>query len=166
MCLTIEHDERSELSMLQSVLLWSMRAWAVGSRRGIPVEERIEEVFATIGAPQAAGHIYAFIWIVGHCATRMVEVDCVCNPRISADERCLLEILALAQHGRSSEALVLLRSLISDEAAAAAADSAQLVMNALTACGQLLAPPPPPARKPTRLLDAMAAPSRQSATVH
>ena len=138
MYFTIEHHERADLSILENVLLWSMLAWAIGMRRGIPVEEWIEEVFAKIGAPETASQIYGFIWIIGHCASRVIEVDCVCNPRISADERSLLDILALTQHGRSSDALVLLRSLVSDQAATAAADSAQRIMATLTASGRFL----------------------------
>src|SRR5690242_3544680 len=96
---TIEHDERADLPMLENALLGSMRAWTIGLSRGIPVEERIEELFAKLGAPEAAGQLYGFIWIIGPCAGRAVEVDCLCNPRISDDERRLLDILALTQHG-------------------------------------------------------------------
>ena len=45
MCLMIEQGERADLFFLENLLLWSMRAWVVGLRRRIPVEERIAEVF-------------------------------------------------------------------------------------------------------------------------
>ena len=139
MCSTIEHDERADLPMLENALLWSMRAWTIGLTRGIPVEERIDELFARIGAPAAAGQLYGFMWIIGHCAARALEVDCVCNPRISADERRLLDILALTQHGRAAEAQALLASLVSGQAAAAAAASAQQITAILATSGRFLA---------------------------
>jgi hypothetical protein len=163
MCLTAGHDERADLSVPESVLLWSMRAWTIGLRRGVPVEERIEEILAKIGAPSAAGQLYGFIWIIGHCAPRVIEVDCVCNPRISADEHRLLDILALTQHGRSADALALLRSLVPAEAAAvAAAASAQRIMAALTASGCFLSL----RRRDSGRSPAMAVPDHRPITVH
>lgn len=141
MCFTNEQGERAaDLFFLENLLLWSMRAWVVGLRRGIPVEERIEEVFAKIGAVGAASRMYGFMWTLGHCASRMIEVGCVCNPQITADERCFIAILALAQHGRSAEALILLRSLFTANAAVAAIDSAQRLMACLTEAGRILSP--------------------------
>ena len=166
MCVTIDHGERAGLPMLENVLLWSMRAWTIGLRRGIPVEERIEELFAKIGAPEAAGQLYGFIWIVGHCASRTIEVDCVCAPRISADERCLLDVLALTQHGRSADAAALLASLVAGRAAAAAAASAQQITVALSASGRFLSLRPLPARAFRRHPEALAVSSRRPVTVH
>ena len=140
MCFTIEQGERADLFFLENLLLWSMRAWVVGLRRRIPVEERIEEVFAKISAADAAGQMYGFMWILGHCASRTIEVGCVCNPQITADERCLIAILALVQHGRSAEALIVLRTLFTANAAVAAIDSAQRLMACLTAAGRILLP--------------------------
>jgi hypothetical protein len=141
MCFTNEQGERTaDLFSLENLLLWSMRAWVVGLRRGIPVEERIEGAFAKIGAADAAGQMYGFMWTLGHCASRMIEVGCVCNPQITTDERCLIAILALVQHGRSGDALILLRSLFTANAAVAAIDSAQRLMACLTAAGRILSP--------------------------
>jgi hypothetical protein len=141
MCFTNEQGERAaDLFFLENLLLWSMRAWVVGLRRRIPVEERIEGVFAKIGAADAAGQMYGFMWTLGHCASRMIEVGCVCNPQITTDERCLIAILALVQHGRSGDALILLRSLFTANAAVAAIDSAQRLMTCLTAAGRILSP--------------------------
>jgi len=165
MCSTIEHDERADLPMLENALLWSMRAWTIGLTRGIPVEERIEELFAKIGVPEAAGQLYGFIWIIGHCASRAVEVDCVCNPRISADERRLLDILALTQHGRPAEAAGLLAGLVSGQAAAAAAASARQITAVLTASGRFLSLRLPSARD-VRRAAGVSASSRRPITVH
>ena len=141
MFFTNEQGERAaDLFFLENLLLWSMRAWVVGLRRGIPVEERIEGAFAKIGAADAEGQMYGFIWTLGHCASRMIEVGCVCNPQITTDERRLTAILALAQHGRSAEAWILLRSLFTANAAVAAIASAQGLIACLTAAGRILSP--------------------------
>ncbi|MGH8753458.1 MAG: hypothetical protein ACREUJ_06230 [Burkholderiales bacterium] len=140
MCFTIEQGERADLFFLENMLLWSTHAWVVGLRRRIPVEERIEEVFTKISAADAAGQMYGFMWTLGHCASRTIEIGCVCNPKITADERCLIAILALVQHGRSAEALIVLRSLFTANAAVAAIDSAQRLMTCLTAAGRILSP--------------------------
>ena len=140
MCFTIEEGERADLFFLENLLLWPMRAWVVGLRRRIPVEERIEEVFTKISAADAAGEMYGFMWTLGHCASRTIEIGCVCNPKITADERCLIAILALVQHGRSAEALIVLRSLFTANAAVVAIDSAQRLMTCLTAAGRILSP--------------------------
>jgi hypothetical protein len=137
------HVDRGEptLPWLETMLLWSMRAWVIGSRRKIPVERQIEEVFDRIGAGDAVGALFGFMWVVGHGALRTLNVECVCNPGISADERCLLDVIALHQHRRSFEAMVLLRSLLAPRAALAAADSAARLTAALTDANRFLASP-------------------------
>ncbi len=123
------------LSRPERFLLWTMRAWVVGITEKIPVEDQIQDAFNRVGAPDATGQLFALMWILSHGASRMLNVDCVCAPRVSADERALLDILALVQCGRSFEALVMLRSMVSRETAVAAADSAAEIMRALAAAG-------------------------------
>ena len=43
-------DERTALPHLEQLLLYSMRAWVIGYCRGLPIAERLDEVFAVIGA--------------------------------------------------------------------------------------------------------------------
>ncbi len=59
-----------------------------------------------LGAPDATGQLYAFMWILSQGASRMLNVDCVCQQSLSRDERLLLDILALSQHKRTFEAMV------------------------------------------------------------
>ena len=137
-------DERTALPQLEQLLLYSMRAWVIGFCRGLPIAERLDEVFAVIGAPDAAAHLCGFMWAVGHGARRLLAVDCVCRAEVSEDERRLLDVLALAQAGRSLEAVLLLRSLITPPAALAAGDSATRLGAALAAAGRTLSPRPLP----------------------
>jgi hypothetical protein len=123
----------SRLSRQERITLWTMRAWVIGITQKIPVEEQIEEAFQRIGAPDASGQLYAFMWILSQGACRMLDVDCVCSTKISGDERALLDILALYQHGRGFEAMILLRSMVKSSRAQATAECANDFVRALSA---------------------------------
>jgi hypothetical protein len=128
----------NRMSREERVLLWAMRAWVIGITQKLPVEEQIADAFNRIGAPDATGQLYAFMWILSQGASRMLNVDCVCQESLSGDERALLDILALSQHKRTFEAMILLRSMVRRSRALAAADSAMKVAKTLSAAGLLL----------------------------
>jgi len=65
----------------------------------------------------------------------------VCKQGISADERRLLDVVALCQHGGSLEALALLRAMVRPVTAMAAVDSANRVAAVLAAADLKLAAP-------------------------
>lgn len=138
----IASGERSCLSSLENVLLWAMRAWVIGIGKRVPVEEQIVNVFTRFASPDAAGQMNGFVTILAHGAFRMINIDCVCKTLVSDDEKTLIDVFALTQHGRSSEALILLRSLVTPNAAVAAVDCAQKLMASLTAAGWFLTPQP------------------------
>jgi hypothetical protein len=140
MCKTIDMSETathppSHLSRRERITLWTMRAWVIGITQRIPVEEQIQEAFQRIGAPDATGQLYAFMRILSQGACRMLDVDCVCSTNISDDERALLDILALSQHGRGFEAMILLRSMVKSTRALATADCVNDFVRALSAAG-------------------------------
>src|ERR1700722_19838410 len=117
MCRVIDQSETathplSRLCRQERIALWTMRAWVIGITQKIPVEEQIQDAFQRIGAPDATGQLYAFMWILSQGASRMLDVDCASSPRISADERALLYILALSHQDRTFEAMILLRSMV------------------------------------------------------
>jgi hypothetical protein len=140
MCKTIDQLETaahplSRMSRQERIMLWTMRAWVIGITQKIPVEEHIQDAFTRIGAPDATGQLYAFMWSMSQGACRMLDVDCVCSTRISEDERTLLDILALSQHGRSFEAMILLRSMVKGSRAVATAKCAGDFVQALSVAG-------------------------------
>jgi hypothetical protein len=141
MCVGDKDQSRETLSSIENILLWSMRAWVMGIGRGLPVAEKIEAVYGRVGAPEAPIQIYELMWIIGHGATRTLNVDCVCKRRVSGDERTLLDIVGLYQHGRSLEALVLLRTLVRPNAAMVAGLAASEIARILLAAGQRLPAP-------------------------
>jgi hypothetical protein len=126
------------LSRQERILLWTMRAWVIGITQKIPVEEQIQDAFNRVGAPDATGQLYAFMWILSQGASRMLNVDCVCQSSISTDERALLDVIALSQHKRTFEAMILLRSVVRCGRAVAAGESAMKIATALTAAGFVL----------------------------
>jgi hypothetical protein len=140
MCRVIDQSESathplSQLCRQERIALWTMRAWVIGITQKIPVEEQIQDAFNRIGAPDATGQLYAFMWILSQGASRMLDVDCVCSTRISGDERALLDILALSQHGRSFEAMILLRSMVKNTRALATAECVDDFVRTLSAAG-------------------------------
>jgi hypothetical protein len=129
---------RSALPMLDNALLWTMQAWVVGHCRGGDVAGRIAGIYAELGAPEAAGYLDGFMWVLSQGAVRLLEVNCVCCDSVSADERTLLDAFALVQEGQAEEALALLGSLLTPGAALAARSSATRLVAALNAAGQSL----------------------------
>jgi hypothetical protein len=123
----------AEMGRHERIMLWMMRAWVIGITQKIPVEEQIQDAFQRIGAPDATGQLYAFMWILSQGASRMLDVDCVCSKKVSEDERALLDILALSQHGRTFEAMILLRSMVRRSRALAVADCAAEIVRSLSA---------------------------------
>jgi hypothetical protein len=143
MCKSVQEPAASSLSggaisRQERILLWTMRAWVIGITQKIPVEEQIQDAFNRIGAPDATGQLYAFMWILSQSASRMLNVDCVCQTSLSADERTLLDIVALSQHKRTFEAMILLRAIVRRGRAVAAGETAMKVATVLTEAGFVL----------------------------
>jgi hypothetical protein len=161
MCKAADFSALTDLTQRETIMLWAMRAWVIGITEKIPVDDRIEEAFSRIGAPDAAGQLYAFMWILSQSACRMLKVDCVCSPVVSADERALLDVLALTQSDRGFESIVILRSMIRRDRAMAAAESVRQFVRALADAGFIL-----PVRELPTTRHVLAGPDDGSATVH
>jgi len=129
---------RAALPLADHALLWTMQAWVVGHCHGGDVAGRITGVYADLGAPEAAGYLDGFMWAMSQGATRLLEVNCVCCPGVSADERALLDVFALQQEGRGEEALELLGSMMTPGAALAAHGGARRLVAALNGAGHVL----------------------------
>ena len=136
-----EPDERLALPIEQGVLLWCMRMWVIEMKRGIGAEQRIEEMLAALGAQSASPCLKSFMFALSRGCTRMIEVQCVCQRRISLDERALLDALSLTQAMRPFEALLLLRGFETQAGADAALRGAEGVGSALAQAGRFLPEP-------------------------
>ncbi len=134
-------DERLALPIEQGVLLWCMRMWVVQLKHGEPAQSRIGEMLDALGILSAAPALEGFMQALSQGCTRMIEVQCVCRKRISADERVLLDALSLAQALRPFEALLLLRGFVTQPAAERVLRSAERIGTALAGIGRFLPEP-------------------------
>jgi hypothetical protein len=139
-------DERLSLPIEQGVLLWCIRVW-VADLQQAPQQEaagaarRIPDMLARLGAAGAAPYFEGFMFALSHGATKRIAVHCICQPKVGADERALLDAFGLAQEARPFEALLLLRQLSSPAAARSALRSAEGLAQAMTAAGRMLPAP-------------------------
>lgn len=124
-----------------ATLLCAMRVWVAGQSRPAPALARIRLLLGRLEIAQAASHLDGLMFALRHGATRMLAVDCVCQPTVSEDEWTLLDALGLAQERRPFEALLLLRGLVTPEAARAALQSAAAIGSALARVGRFLPAP-------------------------
>jgi hypothetical protein len=131
------------LPSLDHALLWTMRAWVLGQCRKRDTGEQIRQVFQTLGAPEGDRQLDRFMRALSHGARRSLEVNCVCNPHVSADEARLLDVFRLQQQERHDEAFETLLALAGEFAAITGCDSANRIALALAECGQTLSVVPP-----------------------
>jgi hypothetical protein len=117
------------LPPLENGLLWTIRAWTIGSVGDVEVGSRIRLLFSLLNAPEAAGDLDDFMWVVSHSATRGPDIHC--NPSVCADESRLLDVFALQQEGFHDDALMLLAGMVSRPVASPGRDSAWRLVQAL-----------------------------------
>jgi hypothetical protein len=133
---------RAELPALENLLLWCMRAWVIGHCRGVETSARIEQALEQIELPEALGYLDGFMWALSQGARRTIQIDCVCHPEVSADERALLAVFALQQQEEHEDAYAILARMMTERAAIAACDSAQRLALMLSGVGEELCAPP------------------------
>lgn len=131
-------DERAALPPAQGVLLWSMRAWVLGLARSTSMADRIHAAFAGVEAEDAAPSLIELMETLDHGGIRTIEVERMCNPAISADERLLLGVFARVQAGDVASAAAILRGMIAHASVAAALHRVEDVASALLDAGHLL----------------------------
>ena len=138
MVLHVEPQPVGDLPLLESSLLWAIRAWAIGCRRGVSVETRLARLFRQLRAPLALGYLNGLMWALNGGATRILDVNCVCHDVVSDDEALLLDVLALQQAKRDADARALLGRITTRGAARIGAQSAAGLVESLRAAGHIL----------------------------
>jgi hypothetical protein len=141
---------RDNLPELEKAILWTMRAWVLGHCRRRPVDERIQTVFDYLNASEAAFHLGRFMLALSHGALRSIEVNCVCNEVVSADEATLLEIFSFQQREQHEDAFERMSALVTEFAAIAGCDHANRTAIVLAEANQMFSstPRPGPAKHP------------------
>jgi hypothetical protein len=126
------------LTVVQAVMLDSMRLWVMEMRRGVSMETRVTERLGQVGAAAAAPDLKRFMFALSAGCTRMIEVRCTCRPDIDLDEEALLDVLTLAQELSRVAALQILRRFLTEEGAHTALDAAEGVGEVLSQAGCFL----------------------------
>ncbi len=126
------------LPPLENGLLWAMRAWTIGSEGEVDAASRIRLLFSLLNAPEAAGYLDDFMWVLSHSVKRGLQINCTCNPSVSTDESRLLDVFGLLQEGYPDAALTLLEGMISGPAAGVGCDIVGRLVQALLNAGHRL----------------------------
>ncbi|WP_158743113.1 hypothetical protein [Acidisphaera sp. L21] len=119
---------------VERALLWSMRAWVIGYTRRIKVDDRIGQMWSSLGVVEAAGCVDALMWALSNGVTRAVQINCTCNTETSADEQVLLRLVMQAPVHRDLQWLELL-GMVTPGAAGAICDSGARLRLVLAAGG-------------------------------
>lgn len=133
-----DRESFAELPTAESTLLWAMRVWVVGHCRQQDLSARIGAGLTEFGAGEALGFLEGFMWALSRGATRPIEILCLCRPEVSADERLLLDAVAMLQRDDPCDAHGLLCHFLSDPAATVAIRSAESVARVLEEAGLVL----------------------------
>ena len=139
--MTEPHNEFTALPIAQRALLWCMRMWVMQLRHGAETQERVDNMLGQLGAPAATPHLQSLMLTLVQGTTRELEVLCVCQTEVAADERALLDVLSLAQARRSLDALLALQSILPAQDAGAALHSAEEIGVLLAQAGRFLPAP-------------------------
>ena len=129
---------RDELPWLEGMLLTAMRTWVFGCKRGIATDGQIEAIFAGLRASEATAYLDRLLRALNAGCTRMIEISCLCDPALSADEVLLLDTLALQQERRDTDATLLLQAFVTPASASEAAGNALGIVQVLNAAGHVL----------------------------
>lgn len=127
-----------ELNRGGKLLVWAMRVWVVGARERIAVEEVLRGSFTRCGAPAALPVLDNMMAVIAGGAARTIDISCVCQDRVSADERCIMDVIAMYQAGDTLETPLMLRSFLTPGAADATAALIDRLARILSDAGLLL----------------------------
>lgn len=128
------------LRQAEKLMVWAMRVWVVGARERISVDEILRGSFSKAGAPHALAVLDNLMAVIAGGAARKIDISCVCHEHVSADERCLLDVIALYQAGDTLETPLMLRSFLTSAAAEHTATLVARLAGELSRAGLLLQP--------------------------
>lgn len=83
----------------ERLVVWGMRYWVLGRRRGVAVEGLLLETFVRIDAPDAAGILDRVMRTLIRGHSRRIAIGGAGSAALSPDERLLLEVIACHQTG-------------------------------------------------------------------
>lgn len=150
-CLYPKETRISELSQSETLLLMTLRLWALPLRN--PGKQYTDW---RIGLQQSGAGIEACAAMDAltnlflHYSQRLMDIRCTCNLRLGADEAWFLQMLALIQHNQHWDAQTILTDWVSAAAADMALMCAMHLSESLRRAGIVI---PLYVRKPAEVID-------------
>jgi hypothetical protein len=142
----MSHDTIAALDTLafpDRLALWAVRKWVSG-HKGAPVAlAMLASAFERTGAPEAPARLDTLMRAVTAGAARRIAVHAPCCAAVGADERLLLDALALAQADPKVDGTLLLRRFLTPDGARAAAGPLHDLARGLLRGGLRLTPSAP-----------------------
>jgi hypothetical protein len=126
-------DASTELDPAERTLLLGIRWWVVDHRHGNDPLPRLCRAFDTDKVHDAAFSVDQLMFVVARSACRQVAIHCPRCPRLSEDEKHLLNAACLAQAGRGDLAERTLRTAL------LTAQGAEFALGPLEGLGALFA---------------------------
>lgn len=157
--MTPPHNPFTALPLAPRALLWCLRMQAMQLRHDADTQARVDAMLGQLGAPMAGPPLRRFVLALLHGPARELHVLCVCQTEVVADERALLDLVALAQAQRPLDAFLVLRDVLPAADAGTALHDADGIGAALAQAGRVLPAPghalrrfaPAPGTQPARL---------------
>lgn len=126
------------LPSLERSLLSAIRGWVIAQHSGRDARPAVADMFDRLDAVEATPTLLGFMSVLGHGVTRTIEVNCTCRHTVSAEERLLLDVLAMQQEGMVEDAAACLLGIATERSALLAADHALRLVLSLQAAGHRL----------------------------
>ncbi|MBO1324466.1 hypothetical protein K2X14_04765 [Acetobacter sp. TBRC 12305] len=136
-----EADRRSDLPKAEKTLLWCIRAWVISLSDRSGYADRIEATFEKLGISETVADLHGLMVATGRGARRVIEINCICSPGVGADERRLLDAIALQQRENHEDAFDILTGFMTEAAALDACDHISRLALALSAAGHVFKQP-------------------------
>lgn len=95
----LEEDEVAALDPASWLVLWSVRYWALCYREKRSARPVLTDLYRRNQIADAAYSIDGLMHICALSTTRSLEVRCPCCPKLSGDERLILDAVGYAQRG-------------------------------------------------------------------
>jgi hypothetical protein len=126
-------DLTADLATAECILLIAIRWWVQSYRDGDDAAPRLCQGLESAGAPDAAGSIDSLMQVVARTVTRPIAIHCPRCPRLSLDEKHLLQAASLVQADEDRLAEKVLRTTL------LSAQGAEFAIGPLVGLGTLFA---------------------------
>jgi hypothetical protein len=104
--------ERDRLPFANRFLLWAIRIWVVAYHQQRSPMAVLDRAFGFLGLQRGAELINRTMMALGAAGRRQIDIHPPCYTGLSDDERRILRMVGLAQHGEGTDFRFILLSLV------------------------------------------------------